>query len=128
MTFEDVLNYFKIELDDIETMYLDLPSSISDDEIIPYYSIKMNNHFNDFLAKKVPFTIDFCLNGAMYFINDNSILDAANQDSKDTYIIYNEDGTPYIYTTTDRLHIDGEHLFDDYNKNLINIYKVMNAV
>lgn len=125
MTFEDVLQYYAIyDRNTIDTMYIEIPTSI-DVEDMPYYNKNMENIFNKYLARKIPFMIDFCLVGADSFINDS---DNEKQQSKDTFIIYKEDGTAYITSSVARLCAEDEHLLDEYNQSLIKIGKVMNAV
>lgn len=122
MNFQKVLEYFKININDINIMYISLPKSLYNRKYfasLSYYNSNFEENFNDIMKLNVPIKIDFLLN------NDNEYI--GDKISKDICILYNEDNTTYI-SYLEMNFFDDEETYDEYNKNLIKIYKLIQHI
>lgn len=122
MTFEDVLNHCKVNINFIGTIYIELsvyPKSNKVQRIQRFTESRLDFHdvFNRAINLNIPFMIDLYNNANNSFIY--------KQRGK-LYVLYDENNQPYLWETNQSyLYFNN---LDEYNNNLIKQYKLMEQI
>lgn len=127
MIFKAVLEFFDINIENIDVMYISIPNSLINKDLIlsshSYFHKDFENIFNLHINKELPLLIDFLMCGDDEYISNS--LD--ENEYYDVYILYNDDGVPCIESSTVNLFMDEKNL-SLYNQYLIEKYKLMKII